>query len=733
MKYNLLLKQTFCVLMASSILSIQWYVPMPAFASSYSSTPSNAWKPDDFLSDEPPEDVIVDDAPMYDDFGNLLTPLSQDQMDAIFNYEEPASVEEAPGKQAAPRSAVVAGIGVGIIASILYSLSSSALTIPELNKVSSAIENGSKGTTNYPLEFSYNKQLFKVLVKPEFYRRLNAKIANENAKTITLTDEDKYALIRSLKTVNLSRSDVNLKAIEGYPNYYITTPAFSSSAIQVYYFPQSPDFGIAGEDMGVASFFYTSFGFRNAASVTGYSYLPFYVCDYTLIPETGLYELTKQSGFPSGKGAYLFSSGLRYSCFPFNIVGSNLGGSKYLDAYLSSSFPQLTMVHNPYRVVTVEDIMALDTIAVDSDYTKTLSKEANLYGTMSGLNRPGGGGGGTVDQSAYYSVLHVFNKLSIYLGATANTLQLNACILDIAGGSSKTVYEASQRLVASGLIGKTGNSENNNDNSFRVKSSLVASFILALKARGLSTNSDQLAAGTVVGNISVVADSGGSIPIPPGTADLAGVVSLLNSIALLVSPVSEISATNAMMAASIKNVDKWNEDIANELAAWQMADWMAGLTGSLDGIDQRLKDKAVSDEEDARSFIGSLTGIDQRVKDMPKSMASEMTTFFTIDQSRLKQSFNGLSSTLNIKFSALQQLSLIFSNINYAFDNSIPVFTMQTPTALKFAIKSERIVIMDLRPYADIFFICRTILIAVLWYAFAMWVLDQFDVKFHVG
>lgn len=134
-----------------------------------------------------------------------------------------------------------------------------------------------------------------------------------------------------------------------------------------------------------------------------------------------------------------------------------------------------------------------------------------------------------------------------------------------------------------------------------------------------------------------------------------------------------------------------------------------------------------------QTIPGALADIKDQVIAVPKSIAAEIAAFFAIDTTRINNSYSDMTNALKAKLSAINQIIDIFDKMNYSFSDTPPVFTMQTPDALKQAVQSDTIVIMDLTKYADAFYWCRTILSAVLWVAFGKWVLDQFDVQFHVG
>lgn len=174
----------------------------------------------------------------------------------------------------------------------------------------------------------------------------------------------------------------------------------------------------------------------------------------------------------------------------------------------------------------------------------------------------------------------------------------------------------------------------------------------------------------------------------------------------LVNIGAKIDAIPSVLADIRDKVISIPDNIGKELA--KLGDWLQTIPGALADI----KDQLIA---------------------VPKSIAAEISAFFAIDTTRINNSYSDMTNALKAKLSAINQIIDIFDKTNYSFSDTPPVFTMQTPDALKQAVQSDTIVIMDLTKYADAFYWCRTILSAVLWVAFGKWVLDQFDVQFHVG
>lgn len=184
--------------------------------------------------------------------------------------------------------------------------------------------------------------------------------------------------------------------------------------------------------------------------------------------------------------------------------------------------------------------------------------------------------------------------------------------------------------------------------------------------------------------------------------------------------------------------------LADVLKGWDFADWssvfrsildsalvtsgLAGVAGILSDISTKLKDLGIT--IDLSPLTDSLTGL----KDAVIAIPGQITDFFTLDMAVVNTAYADLTTAFQGRFSGLYALSSVFDQKNRTFDDTPPVFTMPVPDALKIAYPdSDTIVIMDLRQHAAIFKSIRLILTAILWYMFAIWLLNQFDVKFHIG
>lgn len=154
--------------------------------------------------------------------------------------------------------------------------------------------------------------------------------------------------------------------------------------------------------------------------------------------------------------------------------------------------------------------------------------------------------------------------------------------------------------------------------------------------------------------------------------------------------------------------------------------WVPDITGWL----ERLKQGIDAIHDGIASIPDTLANILDGIQAIP----GQITDFFTVDTVAVSAAFAGLQDTFALKFPLLGQLQSIFSYKGQSFDQTPPVFTMQVPECLKFAYpNTDTIVVLDLTPYADYFGAVRTLLTATLWLMFAQWVLNEFNIKFHVG
>lgn len=156
---------------------------------------------------------------------------------------------------------------------------------------------------------------------------------------------------------------------------------------------------------------------------------------------------------------------------------------------------------------------------------------------------------------------------------------------------------------------------------------------------------------------------------------------------------------------------------------------LLGLAGLIDLIINAIKSIPNSFTDLINSIVNAITNLGAQIEAIPQTIID----FFTIDSEAVSQAFEGLEDDLLTHFGGIVALSEVF-NQSYSFDQDIPVFTVAVPAELqKIFNGATEITVMDLRPYADIFHTVRALVSAALWLLFAKWLLDQFDVKLHVG
>lgn len=203
-----------------------------------------------------------------------------------------------------------------------------------------------------------------------------------------------------------------------------------------------------------------------------------------------------------------------------------------------------------------------------------------------------------------------------------------------------------------------------------------------------------------------------SISIPASEADAESVLA------------NVAAATNAAeMSKALEGTWPMGDVIADEDE--EVYPWVPGITGWLEKLAQGI--------EGIRDKVTAIPDALADILDGVVAIPGQIADFFTLDSTAVSTAFASLSLAFKSRFSGLEALSGIFNRDGRSFDDTPPVFTMPVPDALKFAISGETMVIMDLRQHAAIFQTVRAILSAVLWVWFAVWLLDQFDVKFHIG
>ena len=183
---------------------------------------------------------------------------------------------------------------------------------------------------------------------------------------------------------------------------------------------------------------------------------------------------------------------------------------------------------------------------------------------------------------------------------------------------------------------------------------------------------------------------------------------------------------------------------ADEVAATLVDSWVLGDTFTAeDGETPPITDipvevsgfleRILSTLRDIWDTVTSLPDAVMQVLDAVISIPARITDFFTIDTAVVGAAALSMQDAFSDRFGGVSQLAGVFSR-SYSFDMAVPVFTMAVPEPLKFAFPDQdEFVILDLRPYARYFLWARGLLAAMFWVMFAKWLLDQFDVKLHVG
>ena len=209
------------------------------------------------------------------------------------------------------------------------------------------------------------------------------------------------------------------------------------------------------------------------------------------------------------------------------------------------------------------------------------------------------------------------------------------------------------------------------------------------------------------------------IPLPVEQVNAAVQKSTLGTIGDTITlPADEISAQEKLEGINLQDDI---ENILKSLIAGGIAIDMAP--------DIPDESETTTEDADKKTIIAKLSDILAKLEAIPKAIAE----FFTLDTVAIDTAFKNLLAAFSSKFDVLAKLVNIFKDMNRTFSDTPPVFKMQTPDCLKFAIKDDTMTVLDLTGYKDVFFWVRGILAASIWFAFGKWLLDQFDVKFHIG
>lgn len=168
--------------------------------------------------------------------------------------------------------------------------------------------------------------------------------------------------------------------------------------------------------------------------------------------------------------------------------------------------------------------------------------------------------------------------------------------------------------------------------------------------------------------------------------------------------------------------------------------WLPNITGWLEkllNVLNAIKDLILSIPSALTTIVTKITEIPDLIRDVGVkilALPDVILEFFTVDTAIVADAYEDLQDTFESRFSGITAIAAFFDFGGYSFSDAPPVFTMAVPDCLKFAFPDQdTIVIMDLTPYATYFYAARTILSASIWVMFVMWLLNQFDVKFHIG
>lgn len=402
-------------------------------------------------------------------------------------------------------------------------------------------------------------------------------------------------------------------------------------------------------------------------------------------------------------------------------------------SYSSSALP----LNVSYFASPSIDISYADTNSVvwngASDLETTLSNQA-AAGSQAEYVDSTFTGNSVTNLSAYNTLNYIFDSLAQHWGTgTIDSGITDTLILDMSGATAPDDAAERQKLAqqyAALLLAQYATSspppedpEDNKNKRFKVLDTLVSAYLACLIAnRILPSNTPELEAGTQVENIAIVSDLSEEVPEPTQAPE----------------PTQSPKPTQSPEPDpdpdfSLAGILEWLSKIFNAILGLPQS-IIDGFKNLLSGIQNsilELPDKFANSRlgQWIQSIPGSLADIEAAVLSVPEAI----TDFFTLDTSVIGEAYGDLADSFKSRFSGLNQLSEVFVYNGQTFSKEPPVFTMTTPDCLKFAINSDTMVILDLRPYAEYFLWVRVILNATLWLLFAKWLMLQFDIKFHVG
>lgn len=340
-----------------------------------------------------------------------------------------------------------------------------------------------------------------------------------------------------------------------------------------------------------------------------------------------------------------------------------------------------------------------------------------------------------VDATSYNALNYMLFTIANHLGVDVVSSDIqDAFIADVyaeyISGTSAEKLEQADAIVQEFTV-IDGNGPDNNDKDFRMINWLANAYLVALIANGLlEDGTPQLQAGTKIQNITLV-----DTLAPPDVDPTPTVSPTLDpdpdpnpdpkpdiSLSGILDWLSKIYHAIISIPQHIKDIGTGILNLPDKFADSKLGQWVKSIPEILTGIKAKIE-----------LFPDAIRGIKTAIENIPGILSQGFTDFFTINTTQITASYEALSGAVSGKFSAVKQIKDIFANAGGNFDSVIPVFTMKVPPPLQPVFQAEEIVVMDLRPYADMFSWCRLILTAILWLAFGHWVMEQFDVQLHVG
>lgn len=649
------------------------------------------------------------DGNLVDDFGVVQSPMSAEAEAYMYGLESgDISVSDPPPVTRSSRAAIVIPLIVILaIAAVLSAMGMTGITEGYCKDIANKLETyKTMVAKNYT--YTYRGIVYTKTVTGEMVTSLRDKIyALEHGEKFTLTEDDRAVLmyivgglyqgyVNGYHYTCITRDMVSLHKIEDYNYYAISAYAVLPTSLQVLAFKEKPDFAFAKDGLAGSSL---KFCRRNYASATGYAQIDCIVSNYTYNREIETYVYNSggdnvytslSDGFPLGH----YDTGYFTNCLPFNI----LAYESNMENYLKYELPMLNLVANAGTVVPVGNIIDLSAeIAVPDKLTDITATNENLYTTKAGVNTKGfevieGGGSGGEDPEKPVVPPEDIKTIS---GLLTSILTALAAITGIPT-----------------LIEKVNDIFN--------KVTDLHSLISAIKDAVITFPAD-VAADIRDALSHVFDDIINSIDALP--LDIAEAIARSLGWDTVADHIKSASNNLKSISDAVKSIPQTLVEIRDKITGFPAIE---GLQDFLTSIPSTLVD--------IKNVITTIPDTLIEIKDGIVAIPGDIIDFFTIDTAAIGLSYADLQATFDGRFSAVKQLGAVFSDSGRTFDQAIPVITMGVPAPLKFAFPDkDEIIVMDLRPYAQWFSWARALLVAMLWLAFGKWVLDQFDVDFHIG